>query len=258
MSATATPPQIGPLLGSGNLADAYAFGPHVLKLYRPGAPAEPAFREAATLALLVEHGLPVPAVHRVDRFGERWGLVIDRAPGEPLALQARNQPQLLDQALAAMVALQLRLHETVETRLPSLSTRLADRIAVAPGLDEAHRAALVSRLGQLPRDSRLCHGDFHPFNLVGPLDRLVIIDWLDATSGPPAADACRTYLLLLNTVPGLAEAYLALYGARSGRPRDEIMAWLPLMAAARLAEGILAEAAALRHLARLPVSTRPM
>ena len=86
----------------------------------------------------------------------------------------------------------------------------------------------------------------------------MIIDWLDATSGPPAADACRTYLLLLNTVPGLAEAYLALYGARSGRPRDEIMAWLPLMAAARLAEGILAEAAALRHLARLPVSTRPM
>ena len=38
--------------------------------------------------------------------------------------------------------------------------------------------------------------DFHPKNLLGSLSHAKIIDWLDACQGDPAADVCRSYLLV--------------------------------------------------------------
>jgi hypothetical protein len=65
----------------------------------------------------------------------------------------------------------------------------------------------------------------------------VVVDWLDATSGPREADVCRSYVLLMPHMPALADAYLAAYCAASGCGRSAILAWLEVVAAARLAEG---------------------
>jgi hypothetical protein len=64
---------------------------------------------------------------------------------------------------------------------------------------------------------------------------------VDATQGPPEADACRTYLLALHNSPDLAEPFLSAYASRSSRRRETILAWLPVIAAARLAENVAAE-----------------
>lgn len=78
------PPAIGPLLGSGRVADVHAYGAHALKLYHPGHGKEQAGHEAAILATLEGHGLPVPHVHGVGEYGGRWGLVMDRVDGGTL------------------------------------------------------------------------------------------------------------------------------------------------------------------------------
>lgn len=240
---------IGELIGRGNVAEVFAFGDHVLKLYRPGADPAVALGEALAMSVAAGHGLPVPAVFGVAEHGGRWGVEMARAAGVPLAQVVDGQPGLVAGALEAMIALQVQMHQKPEAQLPALKPRLADRIARAPGLDAARRAALLARLAALPDDARLCHGDFHPFNLVGAPPDTMIIDWADATSGPAAADACRSYLIFLPIAPQLAEAYLDGYALGSGMERSAILAWLPCLAAARLTEGLAEQEAFLHGLA---------
>ena len=55
---------------------------------------------------------------------------------------------------------------------------------------------LLDTILDMPDGDRLCHGDFHPLNILGNTFDPLIIDWLDAGRGDPAADVCRSYLLL--------------------------------------------------------------
>lgn len=243
--------QIGPLLGSGKMAEAFHYGDHVLKLYRDPSSRSVAFGEAAILAIVGEHGLPTPAVHEAGPYAGRWGLVMDRAAGQPLAALAAADPTLLPAALDAMVALHLAIHARTEVRLSPLKPRLAERLRHAPGLDAAWRETLLARLAGLPEGTRLCHGDFHPFNIIGPPGATTIVDWPDATSGPPAADVARSYLLMRHGAGHQpAEAYLTRYLAASELTDTDIRAWLPVIAAARLAENVPEENSRLLELAR--------
>ena len=232
---------VGSLLGAGQVAEVFAYGDHVLKLYRRPEAKASAFSEAAVLAAIADHALPVPRVHAVGQWRGRWGLVMDRADGAPLAQVSPSGVALADGALEEMLALQQRIHAITEVRLPSLHQRLRDRISrsdLAPDL----RDRLVAQLAALPDGTRLCHGDFHPFNILGVPGKSMVVDWLDATSGPPAADVCRTHLLISRVAPDLADAYVAAYAAAAGLSRDEILAWRPVLAAARLAaEGVDAD-----------------
>ena len=102
----------------------------------------------------------------------------------------------------------------------------------------------------MPGGDRLIHGDFHPYNVLGNPDAAVIIDWVDAANGPPQADVCRSYVLMLARVAALAEAYVERYCAVAGWHRNEVEQWLPFVAAGRLCENITDdEAVMLRDLA---------
>lgn len=243
-------PTIGPLLGSGNVAEVFEYGPHVLKLYKSPNARATAFAEAAVTAIVGSHGLPVPEIVAAGNYDGRWGLVMGRAPDGRLADHAEANPSTMRVALQEMVRLHLLIHSKTEIRLPRLKPRLADRIALAPGLDAALRGKLLADLAHLPDGAKLCHGDFHPYNIMGAPGATMIVDWPDATSGPPQADVCRSYLLMHQAVPALASAYLDGYLAQSDFTKAEVLAWLPVLAAARLAEGIAAEEQSLLALAR--------
>jgi hypothetical protein len=223
---------IGRLLGSGQVAEVFEFGPHVIKLYRGQQHKKSAFREGATLAALEGSGLSVPVVHEINCFDGRWGVVMSRAPA--------STPGSLGDA-EALATLHIRLHQLDGGRLGPLKQKLAQDVERAGQLAPEHRDALLRYLAGLPNGDRLCHGDFHPGNIMGSIDEPFIVDWVDATQGPPEADACRTYLLALHNSPALAEPYLSAYASRTSRSRNTILAWLPVIAAARLAENVAAE-----------------
>ena len=232
---------LGRRLGAGMVAEAYEWGADVIKLYLPGQGKEQAFREAATLAMLEGGPLPTPAVRGVLETEGRWGVVMSRAPGQPLATAMLERPAEAPDMLDAVARLQLRMHAEPGPHLPRLRDRLRRNIARAAQLSGAEIAAMLERLDALPDGDRLCHGDFHPFNVIGTVQAPVIIDWLDATQGAPEADACRSYLILLNNVPDFAAAYLDAYVAHGSSSRAAVLAWLPVLAAARLVERVAAE-----------------
>lgn len=230
--------ELGERLGAGKEAEVFAFGAHAAKIYREGVGEATVRREANNNGVAIAFGLPVPAIHEVRRFGGRWGLVMDRAPGVPLA-----RAVLADISRGAEVSQEmLRLHRMIHAQpgdgLPGLKARLRAKVAEAGVLAACARQRLLDLLDELPDGDRICHGDFHPFNIMATPGATMVIDWLDATRGPPAADVCRSYLLLSSQVGDFATGYVDAYAGASGLAADEIMRWLPVLAAARLAENV--------------------
>jgi aminoglycoside phosphotransferase (APT) family kinase protein len=240
---------LGPPIASGNEAELFAWGDRVLKLSkRQGDPSQ-AELEARTLAALAPIGL-APAVGDVIEINGRWGVVMERID-RPVLGSALADPATLPMMLDLMVTLHRRIHALpAPDGLPDLQARLAGRIGRADRLGASRRDALIERLRELPAGDRLCHGDFHPFNILGMDEDARVIDWLDATRGPPAADVCRTYVLASAYDRGLAEAYVEAYLAASGLERTAVEAWLPIVAAARLVENVPDEFDRLAELAQ--------
>lgn len=225
-------------IGSGKVAEVFAHGEHVLKLYIDDGAKAQVFREAATLAAIEPLGLPVPAVIDVGRYDGRWGLVMTRAPGRTFLEAMMADAAVVPDHLQAMVALQVRIHGHAVRTLPSHKAKLGAAIRKAPLLSDALRARLLERLASLPAGESLCHLDFHPGNIIGTPQSAMVVDWLDASLGDPAADACRSHVLLTPHVPAMADAYLAAYVAASAVEAPAIEAWRPVIAGARLAEGV--------------------
>jgi aminoglycoside phosphotransferase (APT) family kinase protein len=229
---------LGARLGVGRMAEVFACGSLVVKLYKPAVPKSSPFREAAILAALESLGLPAPIVHSVRRIGDRWGVLMSRAEGPSFADGMTQQAGTLPAWLGRMARLQLHVHSHPATQFASLKTRLAANIRQAPVLSEPRRSTLLAGLAAMPDSDRLCHGDFHPYNIMGPPGLEVLIDWPDASRGDPAADVCRSYVLIRPVAPEMASAYVDAYSQVSGKSRDAILSWLPFVAAARLAEGV--------------------
>jgi thiamine kinase len=219
-------------------------------------PASDADREADVTTLVRALGLPVPqAFGRVDVDG-RPGVIFQRVEGRPLLDLVLQDPVHAMEAARTLAQLHAAVHEVIAPTLPRLRDRLGHRINEATALPPARREAALNMLHDLPDGGRLCHGDFHPANVLLTESGPVIIDWLDATSGQPLADVARILLLIrfagLPDSPELrplttslrdqfAAAYLAGYRGIQPAPEETLNQWLVVAAAARLADGIAAE-----------------
>src|SRR5277367_6330610 len=173
------------------------------------------------------------------------GVLMARADGLTFTEGLRREPNLTPAYLKQMALLHLRIHNCQAAHFASVNARLAANIRQTVMLGEARQKALLEGLAALPEGDRLCHGDFHPMNILGSPGREMVVDWLDASRGDPAADVCRSYVLMKPSCPELAElasAYLAIYSELSGVGKERILRWLPFVAAARLAEGVPDEA----------------
>jgi aminoglycoside phosphotransferase (APT) family kinase protein len=137
----------------------------------------------------------------------------------------------------AMVALHRSIHTHSVRTLPSHKAKLGAAIRRAP-ISEGLRARLLELLAGLPGGEQLCHLDFHPANVLGTPEKAMVVDWLDASLGDPAADVCRSHVIIHPHAPAMADAYLAAYIAASGMDPADVWAWRPVIAGARLAEGV--------------------
>jgi aminoglycoside phosphotransferase (APT) family kinase protein len=231
----------------------------VVKVMRSASQEPRVRREAAALKALADRQHLAPAFVEVTEVAGLPALVSERVSGDDLLARLEKKPWLvlkvagtLGRAHAAMHA-----HQAPDT-LPALHDELAQRIESAKALPERHAAAALGRLRALPEGDRLCHGDYHPQNVLGTLDDPVVIDWGDASGGAPTADVARTLLLLrMGELPPdtsapmraltavgrgmLARRYLAVYRHRAAEKPSKLEDWLFVRAAARFSEELEAE-----------------
>ena len=124
--------------------------------------------------------------------------------------------------------------------IESMRERLERQIKSVYKLDEKQKRNILNKLHSIKFGPRLCHGDFHPFNLILSNKSVNIIDWVDASSGDIRADVFRTYLLYSQSSVELAEMYLHIYCRNTGLTRDEIFQWAPIIITARISENVTA------------------
>src|SRR5262249_31791104 len=238
---------VGRLLAAGNVAEVFEWGSRVVKLYRSPAAKQAAFREAANHAAVEAMGPPVPAVWGVQRIDARWGIVFDRVKHASLAERMREDPTAMPHYLETLAALQARIHAQPASQFSSLKLRLAANIARPNSL--TNRESEFCSLVLLTCRKATGHGNFHPINVLGEVSRPFVIDWPDACRGDPAADLCRSYLLLRLHAADIAEPYLDAYCRISNVTWEKVFDWLPCVAASRLAEDIPDECDRLREMA---------
>jgi len=232
---------VGPLLAVGNVAEIFEWGSRIVKLYKSTAAKPAAFREAAIHAAAEAMGLPVSRVWTVQEVGGRWGLVFDRVKQVSFAEQMLNNPDDVPRCLECMVRLHMRIHAQRAVQFAGLNVRLVANIATTKLLDKRRKRDLLGRIADMPDGDRLCHGDFHPMNILGDVSQPVVIDWPDARRGDPAADVCRSYLLMKLHAAEIATTYLDAYCRTTGMARQVVLSWLPYVAAAKLAEEVPSE-----------------
>lgn len=252
--------ELGRRIGSGREADVFAYGTgEVVKLLHAGHDPARADVEAAVLRTLEAAGYDAPRPRGVVTVDGRRGLVMTRVDGVDLFAALARNPLLLIRIGRVLATRQADLHDIVApAELPALADVLRSRIAAAVPLPDDLRDQALELLAGLDDGDRLCHGDLHPGNLVGPPRDPTVIDWAGATRGPPTADVARTQLLLregvvpedaprlLRVLAPRLRAVLAachLWCIRRRRPVDsaDFDRWTVVWAAARLAEGIEAE-----------------
>ena len=126
-------------------------------------------------------------------------------------------------------------------------------IGAARPLTSVQRDAVLAALDCLPDSTTICHGDYHPGNILLSVHGPRVIDWIGATHGHPLADVARAALVLrYATVPAYygrhaqqrftfvrqAMHVLYLWRYRSLTPfrPQQLRAWMLPIAAARLCE----------------------
>ncbi|MFL0198773.1 phosphotransferase family protein [Clostridium sp. WILCCON 0269] len=103
---------------------------------------------------------------------------------------------------------------------------------------------------ELPDDNILCHGDFHPDNILITKDNSIIIGWMTATQGNPLADVARTSVIFKfgiileksyiekKIINFIKKKFYLEYINISGVDIEQIKEWELPIAAARLTEWI--------------------
>ncbi len=254
---------LGTPLAVGATAEVYAWETGwVLKLFHAGeslasAKAEARVASAVCRAMGETGAVSAPAVGSVIEMQGRYGLLYQRIEGRPLLdVVLETYPHSAFAFARRLAELHAAIHSVAPDAAPSLRElptqreRLERDLEAAQELPSLLRAGAQQALARLSnRQERLCHGDFHPSNvLLTDSGDSVVIDWSDATRGDPLADVARTSLLLCLTAapPSVAhvdrqafhEAYIARYF--EVRPvadgRAQALRWLPVVAAARLSE----------------------
>jgi len=242
---------MGKEIGVGNTATVYEWGTDkrkVLKLFRAGYPegdAEFEYRNALALNAL---DLPKPQAYELVRYEGRTGIIYDRVEGEPL-----DGWVMQTQDLAGCAGHMANLHRAVLRHtvhdVSDYKSFLGHHLRNMPPGHEAEQAAALNLLAGLADGDTLCHGDFHPGNILIADGRTMLIDFMNICRGTALYDVARTVFLVQYTpVPAgvpdserdsfrqlkktLTDAYLA----EMEITREQIADYLTVIRAARLGE----------------------
>jgi uncharacterized protein (TIGR02172 family) len=242
-----TTKQLGKKIAQGSTAEVYEWQhEEVLKLFYENRSEQEVRYEAKVAKAVQETGL-APRVSEVIQVDKRWGIVYEKVAGTSLAEALQNNPSAMLQFAKQFAELHAHIHAKNVTGLPSQLERLKKKIQTAPLLDTTLCQNVLAHLETLPTAQALCHGDFHPQNILVRENKFFVIDWTDATRGHPLADVTRTLIILEGTQitePSLAQsiqqfktAYLENYFAVCPYSMNDLELWRPVIAAARLTEG---------------------
>ena len=238
---------------------------HILKLFREGCPPDWVEYEARIAGAVYEAGIPSPSPGKIIEVNGRRGLIYERLEGVSMLQDMNTRPWTILQHARLLAELHVKINQKSVAGLPSYKDRLSHDIRSAAQLSEELRNKALTFLSVLPNRRNICHGDYHPDNVIITKKGPIVIDWMTACAGSPWADVARTSLILSIGAKAAGKQvrpiirmmvslyhrmYLKRYRTLIPDTKNEINDWMPIIAAARLNEEIVSEREALIRMAK--------
>ncbi|MDZ5472236.1 aminoglycoside phosphotransferase family protein [Bacillus sp. 31A1R] len=232
---------LGHPIASGNTANIYLCDDKIVKVFNDFLPDKEAEKEANKQKYAYSCGLPVPKIFGVTKIEGNQAIIMEYVKGETLGDLLFKDKEQAEYYLNISVNLQQEIHSIIPNAIERMDEKIYRQIESVDQLDSRQKSILLKKLESFTYEGKLCHGDFHLFNLIETDNQVVVIDWVDSSTGDIRADIYRTYLLYSGYSTELAEMYLRLYCEKSGILRSEVFQWAPIIAAARLSENVSEE-----------------
>ncbi|TYP74668.1 Ser/Thr protein kinase RdoA (MazF antagonist) [Paenibacillus methanolicus] len=257
---------LGPRIAEGSSCEVYEWGgpDKIVKLFYADTPPQAVELEYGNNNAVWECGLPVARPYERVNWEGRDGIVFERVAGDTLVsrLFARlNAMEPIDAELRLLADVLHRIHRTSPPGIVTdQKANLKGIIARPPSLTPDETAALHAYLDRLPAKRQLCQGDANPNNLlIRDVDgEAVMIDWMHASLGNPAADVAEVCVMLEYAVlpPEMPEEakrffeesreaayrlFIDEYCRSSGMTEAEIRDWYVPLAARAIASGAIPE-----------------
>ena len=186
------------LIGQGREAEVFEWRDgRVLRLLRAPGPSTRLAFEIAALEAARSAGVPVPQAYEQVVVDGRPGLVMEHLQGPDLLTMIGQKPWLVFSSGRLAGEIHARINRArAPVSLPAVRDVVGRGLArLAPS--EPRLAEWVGRiLTHLPDGDVLCHGDFHPGQLMFSGDHCAAFDWSGAKRGDSLFDYARTRLLL--------------------------------------------------------------
>lgn len=216
----------------------YRDGDLVIKLFDEIYPKSDILNEALNQARIEETSLNIPEVVEVTKINGKWAIVSKFIEGKTLERLMKENPDRYEEYLNLFVDIQISVFSQKAPLLNKLKDKMYRKISQT-NLDATTRYDLHTRLEGLPRHNKVCHGDFHPSNIIISKDDIpYILDWSHVTQGNASADAAQTYLSFwLDEEIQMAKDYLKLFCQKTDTARQYVQKWIPLVAACQSVKG---------------------
>ncbi|MFN2235837.1 MAG: phosphotransferase family protein [Anaerolineales bacterium] len=241
-------------IAEGRTAEIYEWQDNtILKLYHAWCPSNWVEYESKVAHAVVEAGIPTPVAGEIVEVNGRRGLIFERVSGISMLQDMNARPWNLYKHARTMAELQFKINQLSFTGFMSYKDGLAHEIRKAPHLDDHTREQVLHILSSLQDGDRVCHGDFHPGNIMLTDKGAIVIDWITVRLGNPMTDFARTSMILtvgpkgagdqINPIMmGFIKAFHKIYTRHylhlMPDKHNERHKWLTVNAAARLSEQI--------------------
>lgn len=181
------------ILGKGNTAEVIEYGiGKVCKLFNEGYPREYAELEFQNAKVMKKEGISVPEVYELVENGNRIGIIYERIYGQSL-MDVFFQGQNVEYVFDLFISLQREILKHHSKELVSYKNFLIESLKGKSVKNDS----LVEKICSLSEGECICHGDFHPGNIIlKPDQTAVVIDFMNVCRGKWEYEVARTYVLL--------------------------------------------------------------
>jgi hypothetical protein len=247
---TITRSDLGAPIAIGRSAEIYSWkGGLVLKLFLKNIPAADIQTEFNNTREANAQGGCSMICHEKVAVSDRTGIILDRIDGISLTKTPDKNPLLFFSISKTLAKLHAGLHERTTKKLKDIREIAREMLDAKPlgFLSKDQRKKAKSLLDALPDGRSLLHMDFHPENVIVRGNENIIIDWMTAARGHPAADVASSVFLMhdaelwpgtpklklifYNTVRNyILKGYLKHYRKLTGMTMEEVGRWrLPVL-----------------------------
>lgn len=245
----------GRLIGQGRTAEIFQYGENkILKLYRSYMPKIAIENEYKVSMKVYKLGMSVPKVYDFIEEDNRFGIVYEQIIGQTILKLIAVKPWTITREARRLAELHKSIQKPIDADIPNFKERLKGDIKRIKSLEDNAKEKIYKYMDTLPDGNILCHGDFHPDNVMLTKEKAIIIDWMTASKGDVLADIARTSIIFkYSAVPEeksflekkiisyirnkFYSEYMKHYLSITGTNIVDIEKWELPIAAGRLGEG---------------------